>query len=66
MTTSQNGGNVTITDDDTGNPDTFVADPSNGVQINSDAFNGVQVGDEIDVCYHVSAGQLVADTVTIQ
>jgi hypothetical protein len=65
VTTSDSGGSVTITDDNTGQPDTFVADPSNGVQINSDAFNGVQVGDQIDVCYHVSGGQLVADTVTV-
>ncbi|MGI8572156.1 MAG: hypothetical protein ACR2L9_05960 [Solirubrobacteraceae bacterium] len=65
VTTSQSGGSVTITDDNTGQPDTFVADPSNGVEINSDAFNGVQVGDQIDVCYHVSGGQLVADTVTV-
>jgi hypothetical protein len=65
VTTSQNGGSVTITDDNTGQPDTFVADPSNGVQINSDAFDGVQVGDQLDVCYHVSGGQLVADTVTV-
>lgn len=63
---SEDGTMLTITDDNTGLPDTFIADPSNGVQITAQAFNGVSVGDEIDVCYHQSAGQLVADTVTVQ
>jgi hypothetical protein len=66
VTTSANGGSVTIIDDNTGQPTTFVADPNNGVQINSHAFNGVSVGDQLDICYHQSAGQLVADTVTVQ
>jgi hypothetical protein len=66
VTTSANGGGVTIIDDSTGRPKTFGADPNNGVQINAHAFNGVSVGDHLDICYHESAGQLVADTVTVQ
>lgn len=65
VTTSTNGGSVTIVDDNTGQPETFVAN-ANGVQINSSTFNGVSVGDQLDICYHQSGGQLVADTVTIQ
>ncbi len=65
VTTSGNGGSVTIVDDNTGQSETFVAG-TNGVQINSHAFNGVSVGDHLDICYHESAGQLVADTVTVQ
>jgi Domain of unknown function (DUF5666) len=64
VTTNAGGGSLTITDDDTGQPDTFVADPQSGVQINSRAFNGVSVGDQVDVTYHQSAGRLVADSVT--
>lgn len=66
VTTSTNGGSVTILDDNTGQSETFVSDPSNGVQINAHAFNGVSVGDQLDICYHQSGGQLVADTVTVQ
>jgi hypothetical protein len=66
VTTSASGGSLTITDGDTGQSETFSADPSNGVQINARAFNGVSVGDQIDVTYHQSAGQLIADTVTDQ
>lgn len=66
VTTSANGGSVTITNDHTGQAETFTADPSNGVQLISHAFNGVSVGDQIDVTYHQSAGQLVADTVIEQ
>jgi hypothetical protein len=66
VTTSASGGSVTIIDDSTGQPKTFVADPNNGVQINARAFNGVSVGDHLDISYHQSAAQLVADTVTLQ
>jgi hypothetical protein len=59
-----NGTTVTITDDSSGQSETFVADPNNGVQITAQAFNGVSVGDHIDIDYHQSAGKLVADTVT--
>jgi hypothetical protein len=48
VTTSVHGGSLTLTDSDTRQPETFVADPSNGVQINSHAFNGVSVGDQIE------------------
>ncbi len=65
VSTSANGASVTIVDDNTGQPKTFVADPTNGVEINSHAFNGVSVGNQLDICYHQSAGQLVADTVTL-
>jgi hypothetical protein len=64
VTTSVNGGSLTITDDNSGQSETFIADPHNGVQINGHAFNGVSVGDQIEVTYHQSAGQLVADTVS--
>jgi Domain of unknown function (DUF5666) len=66
VTTTANGATLTITDDSTGQSETFNADPNNGVQINARAFNGVSVGDEVDVTYHQSAGRLVADTVTQQ
>lgn len=66
VTTAANGGSLTIADDDTGQSETFNADPNNGVQINARAFNGVSVGDNVDVTYHQSAGQLVADTVSDQ
>jgi hypothetical protein len=65
VTTSLDGGSLTITDDSTGQPDTFQAN-SDGVQINSYAFNGVSLGDHVDVQYHQSAGQLIADTVSEQ
>jgi hypothetical protein len=64
VTTSVNGGSLTITDNNSGQSETFVADPHNGVQINAHAFNGVSVGDQIELTYHQSVGQLVADTVT--
>jgi len=37
--------------------ETFVADPSQGM------FDGISVGDGVDVIYHQSAGQMVADVV---
>lgn len=64
VTTSSTGGSVTITDDGNGASETFAADPSNGVQINAHAFNGVTIGEHISICYHQVAGQWVADTVT--
>lgn len=62
VTTNASGGSLTITDDNTGQSETFIPDP-NGVQINATAFTGVSVGDEVELTYHQSAGQLVADTV---
>jgi hypothetical protein len=64
VTTSVGGGSLTITDDNNAKSETFNADPQNGVHINAHAFNGVSVGDQIEVTYHQSAGQLVADTVS--
>jgi hypothetical protein len=43
---------LTITDDATGQPKTFTADPSLAL------FDGVSVGDQVDVTYHQSSGQL--------
>ena len=55
---------LTVIDDNSGQSETFIADPSKGVQINADAFTGIPVGDDVSLCYHVSAGQLIADSVT--
>lgn len=66
VTTSADGGSLTITDDNTGQPDVFAADPANGVQINGRAFNGISVNDSVDITYHQSAGALIADTVSEQ
>jgi hypothetical protein len=54
---------MTITDGDTGQSETFVTDPNNGVEIDGSSFQGVSVGDQVDVTYHQSGGQLVADSV---
>jgi hypothetical protein len=53
---------MTITDATTGQPDTFVTDPG-GVTLESASFQGIQPGDQVDVTYHTSNGQLVADAV---
>lgn len=50
-------GSLTVTDDSTGNPDTFTADPGAGM------FDGVEIGDEVDVTYHVGVGVDVVDNV---
>jgi hypothetical protein len=55
---------VTITDSQTTQPDTFIADPAGGLQVTSDAFTGIAIGDNIEVCFHTTATGLVADTVT--
>ena len=55
--TDVSDGSMTITDDQTGQPVTFVADPSESV------FDGVTVGDQVDVTYHQSGGQQVAESV---
>lgn len=49
-------GSLTITIDNTGQQETFTADPS------EDKFDGVSVGDEIVVSYHESSGQPVVDS----
>jgi hypothetical protein len=60
--TAVNATSMTITDSNTGQPDTFAASP-NGVQVDGPSFQGVSVGDQVDVTYHTSAGQMVADSV---
>jgi hypothetical protein len=51
-------GSVTITDSTTGKPRTFTDDPSN------DTFEGISVGDRVDVSYYYSNGYIVVDYVT--
>jgi hypothetical protein len=51
---------LTLTDQDTGQPDTFSGDPDLGL------FDGVNPGDEVDVTYHQSAAGDVADAVDDQ
>src|SRR6185312_15933164 len=48
---------LTLTDSDTGQTQTIVADPD------EDMFDGVSVGDGVVITYHQSAGQLIADVV---
>jgi hypothetical protein len=55
--TDVSDGSMTITDDQTGHAVTFVADPSDAV------FDGVAVGDQVDVTHHQSGDQQVADSV---
>jgi hypothetical protein len=58
---SVNASNLTITDDVSGQAETFLA--GQGTDIQTGVFDGVQPGDSVDVSYHVSGGKLVADTV---
>ncbi len=51
---------LTLTDEDTGQPDTFTGDPDLGL------FDGVNPGDQVDVTYHQSAAGDVADAVDDQ
>jgi hypothetical protein len=55
--TSVNDGSLTITDDSSGHSVTFSADPGSGT------FDGVALGDPVDVNYHQSGGRLIADSV---
>jgi hypothetical protein len=48
---------LTLTNSDTGQTQTIVADPA------EDMFDGVSAGDGVVVTYHQSAGQLIADVV---
>lgn len=48
---------LTLTNSDTGQTQTIIADPD------EDMFDGVSVGDGVVVTYHQSAGQLIADVV---
>jgi hypothetical protein len=56
--TAVSDSSLTVTDQ--GQSFTFTADPSQGV------FDGVSVGDEVDVTYHMSSSQPVADAVDDQ
>jgi len=62
--TAVTAASLTISDDGTGQSQTFIADPDQGMQIDTDAFTGIPVGDEVSICFHESAGQLIADDVT--
>ena len=55
--TAVNTASLTLTDSDTGQTQTIVADPA------EDMFDGVSVSDVVVVTYHQSAGQLIADVV---
>ena len=53
---------LTVADSTTGEPDVFINDPSE-MQLNTDAFTGIAVGDWVDICFHTTKAGLVADTV---
>ena len=55
--TSVDTSSLTLTNSDTGQTQTIVADADEGM------FDGVSVGDGVVVTYHQSAGQLIADVV---
>jgi hypothetical protein len=55
---SVSDGSITIIDDNTGQPVTFTADPSQSM------FAGFGVGDQVDVSYHVNSGNNVVDQVS--
>jgi hypothetical protein len=57
VVTAVSAGSVTITDDSTGVSETYTADPTQQM------FQGVNVGDDIDVTWHQAASQMVADAV---
>ena len=63
---NSNATSMTIINPESNQPMTFVADPNQGVRINARAFNGVVVGDIVGLSYHQSAGQLIADTVSVR
>lgn len=56
---------LVITDSSTGQPDTFIADPANGLQLCTYAFDGVHTADQVDVTYHQTAAGLIADSVDV-
>ena len=58
--TAVSDGSVTIDPDDSGQPQTFTADPTQGL------FDGVAVGDQIDINYHQSGSRQVLDSVDDQ
>jgi uncharacterized membrane protein YgcG len=55
--TAVTSGSLTILNQATAQPETFTADPSEQM------FQGVSVGDQVDVTYHLSNGQTVVDAV---
>jgi hypothetical protein len=55
--TAVSGASLTFTDSGSGQPVTVTADPSAGV------FDGLAIGNQVDVNYHQSGAQLVADAV---
>jgi hypothetical protein len=57
---SVSSSSLTITDDASGQTDTFL--PGQTMDVQTGVFDGIQTGDGVDVSYHVSAGKLVADT----
>jgi len=63
IVTAVSASTLTIADATTGEPDVFIADPD-GIEVSSDAFTGIAVGDSVDVCFHTTAAGLVADSVT--
>jgi hypothetical protein len=54
---------LTVADSTTGEPDVFINDPTD-MQLNTDAFTGIAVGDWVDICFHTTKAGLIADTVT--
>ncbi len=60
VVTNVSDGSLTLTDQATGQADTFIGDPAMGL------FDGVNPGDEVDVTYHASAAGSVADAVDDQ
>jgi hypothetical protein len=57
VVTAVSTGSLTILDGATGQPVTFTANPTDAM------FDGVSLGDHVDVSYHLSAGQTVVDQV---
>ncbi len=58
VVTAVSAGSITITDSTTDQPRTFTDDPSN------ETFEGISVGDQVDVSYYYSNGNIVVDYVT--
>jgi hypothetical protein len=52
---------MTITDDTTHQPDTFLSSGGAADTLGFGTFDGVAVGDQVEVIYHVSSGHRVAD-----
>jgi hypothetical protein len=63
IVTAVSANSLTIADSTTGEPDVFVAD-TGGIQLSTDAFTGISVGDDVDISFHTTAAGLVADSVT--